>query len=186
MHILPAVPHHHRPSYGRVGLLCVRVPGSDLAGWPMSDYEAFLRAKIRLGERSGMDLNPAEVNPALKPFTQVIVRWALAGGRRAIFASFGLHKTCAQLEIMRLIGGETLRLIGLPLGVRQEFFHDAATFFQGQYSVTLKFIRTNEEIEGPDAIYLTNYESTREGKIDPSLFGAVSLDEASLLRSFGS
>lgn len=34
--------------------------------------------------------------------------------------------------------------------------------------------------------YLTNYESIRDGKLDPALFTAVSLDEASVLRSFGS
>ncbi|MGV7665816.1 hypothetical protein PJK52_29380, partial [Mycobacterium kansasii] len=32
----------------------------------------------------------------------------------------------------------------------------------------------------------TNYESVRDGKVDPSWFTAVSLDEASVLRSFGS
>src|SRR5690606_5836370 len=34
-------------------------------------------------------------------------------------------------------------------------------------------------------IFLTNYESVREGKIDTSIITAVSLDEASCLRGFG-
>jgi hypothetical protein len=34
--------------------------------------------------------------------------------------------------------------------------------------------------------FLTNYESIREGKLDPNEFGCCSLDEASVLRSYGS
>jgi hypothetical protein len=49
----------------------------------------------------------------------------------------------------------------------------------------VQFIRSAEEMTGP-GIYLTNYESVRDGKLDPNLFTAVSLDEASVLRSFGS
>jgi hypothetical protein len=66
-----------------------------------------------------------------------MVRWMLAGGRRALFASFGLHKTCAQIECMRIIGTrhKGMRLIVLPLGVRPEFFADAQRFFTGEYSV---------------------------------------------------
>ena len=81
-------------------------------------------------------------------------------------------------------------LICLPLGVRQEFFDDAERFFQGEYSVGLRFIRSTDEMiedlwpEKP-IIYLTNYESIREGKIDTSKFGFVSLDEATCLRGFG-
>jgi hypothetical protein len=43
-------------------------------------------------------------------------------------------------------------------------------------------------LDGPrqePAIYLTNYESVRDGKLDVSLFSGVSLDEASILRGFG-
>lgn len=155
----------------------------------MSDYRAFLESKIRMGERSGFDVEPAEVNPALKDHTQAIVRWAIGGGRRAIFAAFGLHKTAAQLEIMRLLGKHKpgIRLVALPLGVRQEFFRDAREYFTGDRAVQLKFIRRAEEIDDERTIYLTNYESVREGILDISALKpvAVSLDEASILRGFG-
>jgi hypothetical protein len=36
-----------------------------------------------------------------------------------------------------------------------------------------------------EGIFITNYESVRDGKLDPNLFDAVSLDEASCLRGFG-
>jgi DNA modification methylase len=151
----------------------------------MSDYRSFLESKFKFSQFHGFDVAEDEVNPALKPFTRDVVRWACKGGRRALFMSFGLHKTVTQLEIMRLVGvhDEGLRLIVIPLGVRQEFKRDAETFFAG---LKLKFIRRADEIEGTDTIYLTNYESVRDGKLDVSLFTAVSLDEAAVLRSFGS
>lgn len=151
-------------------------------------YRDFLRAKIRMAKFEGFDVDPAELNPALKPHTQDIVRWALQGGRRAVFASFGLHKTATQLECMRLVGQHRpgLRLITLPLGVRQEFFREAAERFTGAHALDLRFIRQDSEIGDERTVYLTNYESIREGKLNPALFRATSLDEASVLRSFGS
>lgn len=148
-----------------------------------SAYLDFLRQKIRLAEFAGFDVGDDEINPILKPHQRTIVRWAVRGGCRAIFAAFGLGKSVMQIEILRLIqkhaGGPVL--ICLPLGVRQEFRRDGAML-----GVEFKFIRSAEEIEDGQAFYLTNYESIRDGKLDPALFTAVSLDEASVLRSFGS
>ncbi len=154
----------------------------------MDAYLKFLRDKIKLASFTGFDVAPEEINPALKPHTRDIVRWAAKGGCRAIFASFGLHKTATQIELMRLIGARRpgLRLQVLPLGVRQEFFREAAERFAGDFGVRLRFIRSDVEIGDEREIYLTNYESVREGKITPGLFRAASLDEASILRSFGS
>lgn len=155
-------------------------------------YRQFLEQKIRMATKNGFDVAPAAVNPQLKPHVQAAVLWALRGGRRAIFAAFGLHKTSMQLELMRLAGrhlqGPTL--IVLPLGVRQEFTRDATLYFGGEFAVRLKFIRSAGEIdrepcEGGYVIHLTNYETVRDGKLDPKLFAAASLDEASVLRGFG-
>jgi DNA modification methylase len=150
------------------------------------DYRQFLEAKACVAEPLGFEVALDEINPALKPHTRAIVQWAIAGGRRAIFAAFGLHKTSTQIEIMRLIMQRTgmPSLIVAPLGVRQEFFRDARERFTGQFAVKMKFIRRAEEIE-PDTIHVTNYETVRDGKLDPTLFGAASLDEASCLRGFG-
>lgn len=153
-----------------------------------ADYTAFLREKIKLARFDGFEVPLEEINPALKPHTRDIVRWMVKGGSRACFASFGLHKTATQLEFLRLVGVHRpgLRLQVLPLGVRQEFFREAAERFKGDFAVDLRFIRGDVEIGDERTIYLTNYESVREGKITPSLFRATSLDEASILRSFGS
>lgn len=154
----------------------------------MSDYDAFLREKIRLASFVGFDVELEQINLNLKPHTRQIVQWALQGGRRAVFASFGLHKTATNLEIMRQIGIHRpgLRLITLPLGVRQEFKAEIAARFQGEYAIDLRFIRSDDEIGDERTVYMTNYESVREGKIDPSKFRAAGLDEASVLRSYGS
>ncbi|MGD9766787.1 MAG: DNA methyltransferase [Pseudolabrys sp.] len=150
-------------------------------------YRQFLEHKIKLAEPAGFAVDAGEINPALKPHCRAIVPWALAGGRRAIFASFGLHKTSMQIEIMRLIGKHCggRQLIVLPLGVRQEFTDEAAERFQGEHAVKMRFVQRADDLDG-DGLYLTNYESIREGKLDPNLFNAASLDEAAVLRSFGS
>lgn len=150
------------------------------------DYLAFLQSKLQFAQYHGFDA--VDVNPSLRPFTQDVVRWACKGGRRALFMSFGLHKTVTQIEVMRQVGifDPGLRLIVLPLGVRAEFFADTERFFTDRYAVRLKFIRTASEIEDASIIYLTNYESVRDGKLDPRLFKAASLDEAAVLRSYGS
>lgn len=155
----------------------------------MSDpYIDFLRAKIKLANFSGFDVPLEEINPELKPHTRAIVQWAVKGGNRAIFASFGLHKTATQIETLRIIGQRTQRpgLITLPIGVRPEFFQEAQARFRDDFAVDLRFVRTTAEIDDERAIYLTNYESIREGKIDPNVCGQTSLDEASVLRSYGS
>lgn len=152
------------------------------------EYHAFLRAKKSIAKASGIEVDPGLSNPLLKEFTQEISRWMVGGGRRAFFGRYGLHKTCTSLEVLRLHGlfSSDLRLQIIPLGVRQEFFRDAKTFFQGDHEIRLKFIKRAEEIEDERTIYLTNYETIREGLLAPDLFGQVSLDEADILRSFGS
>lgn len=145
-------------------------------------YEEFIAQKVNFDESFGFDIDPSEIHPILKPHQRDIVQWAVKGGRRAVFASFGLGKSVIQLETLRIIckhkGGSAL--IICPLGVRQEFARDARML---GFDVT--FIRRADEMDGP-GIYITNYETVRDGKLDPNLFTAVSLDEASVLRSYGS
>lgn len=149
-------------------------------------YREFLGAKVRLSESRGFEIDPGEVNPLLKPHQRDLVCWGVRGGRRAFFARFGLGKSMIQLEAVRLTmkySGEALALITLPLGVRQEFRIDAVDKLG--WPEAPRFIRSDAEIDGP-GVYMTNYESVREGKVTPSRFGVCTLDEASVLRSFGS
>lgn len=146
-------------------------------------YHDFLRGKIKLADFGGFEVDDSDINPILKPHQRAIVKWAVRGGNRAMFAAFGLGKSVMQIETLRLVheraGGKVL--IVCPLGVRQEFRRDGLML-----GVEFKFIRSADEFEEGQDFYLTNYESVRDGKLDPNLFTAVSLDEASVLRSFGS
>ena len=150
-------------------------------------YIDFLHGKIELAPESGFDASEAELSPALLPHQRAAVLWALKGGRRALFESFGLGKTVQQLEWCRMvvkhIGGQAL--IVLPLGVKQEFTRDALQLLHMDPPV---YVRTMEEVRRNSTapILMTNYERVRDGDIDPKCFVATSLDEASVLRSFGS
>ena len=147
-------------------------------------YTDFLKSKIKLARKEGVALQVSNINPALKPHNQLMVKWLVEGGRRACFASFGLHKTVTQLEAVRVVlqttGGSGL--IVCPLSVRAEFIRDAKQRLG--WETLPKFIRRNAEMDG-DGIYLTNYESIRDGKLDPTVFEVASLDEASVLRGLG-
>ena len=150
-------------------------------------YDEFLHTKIITAPESGFEVRPEEICPALKPHQRDAVVWACKGGRRALFESFGLGKTAQELEfchqVVRHEGGQAL--IILPLGVRQEFTRDAVQLLG---LVAPVYVRTMEEArEHKDTeILMTNYERVRDGDIDPREFTACVLDEASVLRSFGS
>lgn len=147
----------------------------------MLSYEEFLHSKVVTAPQHGIEVDSSEVNPLCKPHQRDSVVWALRGGRRGLFLAFGLGKTIVQFEILRLLmkhcGGRYLLVI--PLGVRQEFFRDAAML-----GIEVRFVRRIEDCS-ETGIYLTNYETVRDGKLDPKAFTGASLDEASCLRGFG-
>lgn len=150
------------------------------------DYIEFLKTKIELAPESGFEVDRSKINKALKPHQEDAVAWALRGGRRALFESFGLGKTVQEIEFcyqaIKKEGGKAL--IVLPLGVKQEFTQDAVNVLGYEKP---KYVRNMQEVkEASEKILLTNYERVRDGDIDPSYFTATSLDEASVLRSFGS
>ena len=151
------------------------------------EYLDFLKTKVELATESGFAVEPSQLNKALKPHQRDAVAWALRGGRRALFESFGLGKTVQELEFCHQVirhneGGKALLIC--PLGVKQEFTHDAVHLLGYEQP---EYVRTMEEVfRAKSEIVITNYERVRDGDIDPSFFVATSLDEASVLRSFGS
>jgi DNA modification methylase len=148
-------------------------------------YLDFLRRKVCIAPSYGIEIDPAEVSQALKPHCRAIVPWMVRGGRRALFASFGLHKTVMQLEAVRLTvahaGGPGL--IVAPLGVRQEFKRDAIERLG--WKAAPRYITQWSDVDDESGIYITNYEPVRDGKLDPRHFKVASLDEADCLRGFG-
>lgn len=151
------------------------------------EYLEFLKTKVELATESGFTIDPSQLNKALKPHQRDAVAWALRGGRRALFESFGLGKTVQELEFCHQVIKHNdfgKALIVCPLGVKQEFTHDAAHLLGYEQP---EYVRTMEEVfQAKSEIVITNYERVRDGDINPNYFVATSLDEASVLRSFGS
>lgn len=150
-------------------------------------YQEFLNSKIVKAPELGLT-EVGEMSSYLFPHQQKICEWAIRGGCRAIFAAFGLGKTLMQLQLCHsLVRNENNRsLIICPLGVKQEFMRDAKKFFD----IDLVYVRNDEEFEAAFSAghqyFITNYERVRDGKLAVGHFTVVSLDEASVLRSFGS
>lgn len=147
-------------------------------------YRKFLEAKIAVAESFGTTIDKSLLNPILLPHQADIVHWSISGGRRAIFASFGLGKTIMQIEIATQVMTLTGKpfLICMPLGVVGEFEDDLALLNNG---LKLQYITDTDKVEAVDnqTIYVTNYERVRMGDINPEMFGGVSFDEASILRN---
>lgn len=150
------------------------------------EYLEFLQSKVELARSSGFEVAEEKINKALKPHQKDAVKWALKGGRRALFESFGLGKTIQEIEFCHLAAEHEngQALIVLPLGVRQEFTKDAVELLGYEKP---RYCKTMEEVlNAKEQIIITNYERVRDGDIRPDHFVATSLDEASVLRSFGS
>jgi DNA modification methylase len=139
------------------------------------DYRTFLEAKAPMAQPAGLPCLLEEIpthlttGQEIRPHQRAIVRWAIEGGRRALFEAEG---------------GQPEGLITAPLGVRREFMADAA-----KLGLDLRFVQSDRDIAAAGrkgGLYLTNYESVREGKITVDRFRTASLDEASVLRSYGS
>lgn len=152
------------------------------------DYIEFLKHKMAISGQYGFQIENSDITPSLFPHVKDTVRWAIEGGCRAIFSSFGMQKTVTQLEIIRLIikhkGGKGL--IVCPKRVVVEFLHQAKEHLQ----MNVSYVRNMQEVNSSETdIMITNYERVRDGedgvRIEPSYFTVTSLDEASVLRGFG-
>ena len=147
------------------------------------NYQDFIKNKIAIAKIGGFEVADSEIPSVLKPHQRDIVKWAIRGGCRAIFASFGLGKSVIQLSIMKIISEREKRktLIIAPLGVKQEFVRDGRDLL----GMDLQYVRTDAEAKAAGRYCITNYERVRDGQLNPEQFAAVTLDEASILRGFG-
>jgi len=149
----------------------------------IDQYIEFLRRKIPQAESTGFEpMSPAD--PSLFPHQRDICEWACRGGRRAVFANFGLGKTRMHLQIAKWVIEKTggRYLIVAPLGVRQEFTKSDGP----KMGLNVEYVRTNEEVAASTSrILITNYERIRDGNIDVRQFDGAGLDEASILRGYG-
>lgn len=138
------------------------------------DYSEFLKGKIHKQQPVGKEVDPSEVNQVLFDFQKDVTVWAIRKGRAAVFLDTGLGKTFVQLEWARLIDENTL--IIAPLSVARQTVREAR-----KLGLEISYVRKQEEIDSK--ISITNYEMI--DNFDFSGFGAVVLDESSILKAVG-
>jgi superfamily II DNA or RNA helicase len=140
------------------------------------DYAAFLASKAVRAKLRGLDEVP-ELAPHLFNFQRHTTEFALRAGCAGVFLDTGLGKTEIQLEwCQRLIeAADEQALILTPLAVAAQTKRRAE-----RWGYEARIIR--EQSEAGPGINICNYD--RLDKLDPSAFAIVSLDEASILKSF--
>jgi hypothetical protein len=140
------------------------------------EYEAFLKSKQVKAYERGLSKVP-ELSGHLFQFQRAAVEFNLRVGTSGLFLDTGLGKTECQLEwCQKAIEATNSRaLILTPLSVAGQTKRRA-----DKYGYEARVIRDQSEA-GP-GINIINYD--RLDKIDPTQFGIVSLDEASILKSF--
>ena len=142
------------------------------------NYDEFIKNKALVIESAGIDISTDELNPLLFDFQKDIVRWALAKGRAAIFADYGLGKTAMQLEwaeqIRKRTGGKVIVIA--PLAVASQTKEEGAKF-----DIDVNICASQADVVA-DMVNITNYEKLE--KFNGSEFTAVVLDESSILKAF--
>ena len=135
------------------------------------NYIDFLSTKAVIDVPTGLS-NVPELNPMLFPHQQDMVRWALRRGRAALFADCGLGKTPMELEWAHKQPHECI--IVAPLAVAHQFVREAEKF-----GVDVAYAKDQSQVT--KRITVTNYERLENFHIEQ--FGAVSMDESSILKN---
>ena len=139
-------------------------------------YNDFLRTKIIMEQPKGQDVKTEDVHSLLFPFQRDVTVWAVRKGRCAVFLDTGLGKTFIQLEWARLIGENTL--IIAPLSVARQTVREAQ-----KIDLDVRYVRGMDDLDDDHKLWITNYEMA--GHFDMSQFGAIVLDESSILKAIG-
>jgi DNA modification methylase len=139
-------------------------------------YDDFLAQKTVIKVASGFETK-YEVNSMLYDFQIDVLRWALLGGKTALFMDCGLGKTPIQLEWARHVnlytGGNVL--IFAPLAVATQTQREGDKF-----SIDVNICRSQDNVV--DGINITNYEMIHG--FDLNNFSGIVLDESSILKNF--
>lgn len=136
-------------------------------------YEDFLKSKRKTAQEIGIEVAVSDVHPMLHDWQAEAVKWAVRRGRAAIFWDCGLGKTFVQLEWARLSAERSLILA--PLSVARQTIREAR-----KIGIDVKYVRSQDQADGL-GVFITNYEMVH--KFDMSKFGAIVLDESSILKN---
>jgi hypothetical protein len=120
---------------------------------------------------------PMPINDKAKTHQIAVLDFALNLGRSAAFLDTGLGKSFIELEFARQCAEETGKpsLILTPLAVAGQMVREGHKF-----GIDARQIREQSEVGA--GVMVANYE--RLPKLDPAAFGAIILDESSILKSY--
>jgi hypothetical protein len=141
----------------------------------IASYRQFIASRANAPVRGGFE--PREINGAAKEHQSAVLDFALNRGKSAAFLDTGLGKSFIELEFARQCAEETGKpsLILTPLAVAGQMIREGRKF-----GIDARQIREQAEVGA--GIMVANYE--RLPKLDPASFGAVILDESSILKSY--
>src|SRR5262245_29880182 len=113
----------------------------------------------------------------LFPFQAHCVQYLLRTGTGGLFLDTGLGKTAVELEWCRHAAEASngRALILTPLAVARQIEREGK-----RWGYDVRVLR--EQADARDGINVCNYD--RLDRLDPALFGAVALDESSILKAF--
>lgn len=140
----------------------------------MSNYQDFIASKRIVVGSAGVEIDRSQVHPRLFDYQRDIVAWACRKGRCAVFADTGLGKTYISLEWARLMGQRTLFVA--PLSVARQTVR-----MSKDVGAEIRYVRNQAQVTDDCQLWITNYEMLEH--FDASQFGAVVLDESSILKS---
>ena len=143
----------------------------------IEDYRRFIASKAPPGAdlADGIECEPSA---GLKAHQRNCLDFALNARKSAAFLDTGLGKSFIELEFARITAEETGKpsLILTPLAVAGQMVREGEKF-----GIDARQIREQSEVGA--GVMVANYE--RLPKLDPDAFGAIVLDESSILKSFG-
>jgi len=141
------------------------------------NYEQLLESKTKTIRFVGI-ANPF-IPPSAFDYQRRIIEWACRLGRACIFADCGLGKTMMQLAWATSAAAQTGKptIIFAPLSVTAQTVAEASRF--GMHCVYAR-----SPMDATDSpVVITNYDRIDDFMGDPDVYGAVVLDESSIIKS---
>lgn len=139
-------------------------------------YEEFLKSKEIAAQQKGLAKIP-RLAKHLFDYQKHSVEFGLRAGSWGCFLDTGLGKTLCELEWCKHAAEATngYALILTPLAVARQIEAEG-----NKFGYNIRVIR--DQSEAKEGINVCNYD--RLGKLQPDSFGAVALDESSIIKSF--
>lgn len=141
----------------------------------IKEYREFIASRSTEIAKSGFD--PHGISDLAKTHQKNTLDFCLNAGKSAGFLDTGLGKSFIELEFARECEEETGKpsLILTPLAVAGQMVREG-----NKFNIDARQIREDDEVGS--GVMVANYE--RLPKLNPDKFGAIILDESSILKSF--